>query len=367
MSASWNRSLGLAWLLTLVAASCGTVEEPKLPDAWGKERAERPLSHADCVALALHSAPIASAWRARRMAAEVADLRAEATHLEVEVRRGYDRLVVARLRVELRRASQVVFEQQRAGLERFVTAGIEPKIALERADAELMQARAEAMKAETEARLLEIEFAFALGFARPVHLVLSDPVTPQPAAPVPGLEPLLVRAAEERQELVAAKERYASELERAHLQAERVRFLPTVGAGPRLESGEVRGVASLDVELPIFDGGGAGDQAQNAALLASASELRRQAQRVAGEVALAHERGALARALEQASLPLAAARRALRERVERLFTAGEATFQEVILARREAIEAELTALDAALAVAEARLDLAAALGAVSVR
>src|SRR5882762_2616456 len=61
----------LAGLLA-VLAGCRSVVEPALPAAWTEADAAGPLTHADCVRLALQSAPTAAAWRARLLAARAA-------------------------------------------------------------------------------------------------------------------------------------------------------------------------------------------------------------------------------------------------------------------------------------------------------
>ena len=422
-----TRTLRVTTVLVFLGVACRTVVEPQLPEPHAPQLAAQPLSHAACVDLALRSVPNHAGWQARllaakaqvraagtlpnprlnaswedfgiggaahpvqqtfgiafaleallargrreaaathQLAAEIADLRAEQVLVAVAVAKAYDRLCTDRLRVALRREGLVMTERGKDALAKFVEAGLEAKVALDRAAVEAARARAEVARAQAQERLDEIELAFALGFARPVALQLSEPMTPADTIQIVDLQELLRQAAVARPELAAAQERYAAELERAHLQAAGLRFLPTATFGPRIESGEVRGVASLDVELPIFDSGSAADAAQNATLLASAAEARRQAQKVASEVAMAVERHAGAAQLVVRELdPLAAARRGIREQLERLFAAGEVSFFEVITARRDEIEAALDALAARAALSEACLDLDAALGRVRV-
>jgi outer membrane protein TolC len=68
--------------------------------------------------------------------------------------------------------------------------------------------------------------------------------------------------------------------------------------------------------------------------------------------------------LSQHARDLADRRRALRERTERLFHAGEAEYAELALARRDEVQARIALLDAELAVATGRVDLDAAAGAL---
>src|SRR5207247_2357893 len=125
-----------------------------------------------------------------------------------------------------------------AAVDRFVVSGLAARVELERAEAELQTARAARARAENEARAKELALAFALGFERPVELELADPPTSESPLESAELESLLAQAAERRPELAAARGHYEAELERLKLQASRVRFLPTVGAGYRTESGD---------------------------------------------------------------------------------------------------------------------------------
>ena len=415
--------LALAWF-----ASCrATISEPALPPAWSQARAQEPLSRDDCVELALQSAPNAAAWQARNLAARAhrdqaqllanpiaslawedfglnqaaaqsvvqttlslalsledvfarkrraaaaryeleaqeADLRAEIVKLAAEVARDYDALVASRARVRLREELAAVAERQRADVQQFVSNGLAPRFDLERAEAELEQSRAQLAKAQGEARSLELEFAFALGFERPVALQLSDPLTSAGAATSRDLSDLLASAARMRAEISAATARYRAELERLRLSAERVQFLPTVGAGPRKQGSELRGIATIDVALPIFDSGAAAERVQQASLLAAAAALRSSAHAVAREVCAASERLDTAEAyLSEHARSLDGRRRALREGTERLFRAGEVQYPELALARRDEVEARIALLDAELAAATARVDLDAASGAL---
>ena len=412
-------------LLVVLLAGChGTVVEPVLPAAWNESDAARPLTRADCIDLALRSAPTAAAWQARRLAArarleqagtlpnpilglgwedfglndkahritqttltlawaladvaaregretaarhdleaEEADLRAEAARLSADVSRAYDELVAARSRVALQQDLASVAERQRADVAHFVDSGTSPRIDLERAEAESAEAQAGVDRARSDARALELELAFAVGFERPVELQLADGLTPDLTEPQAALGDLLASAAAARPELIGAQARYQAELQRLQLVADRVRFLPTVTAGPRSQGDELLGVAGLEVELPLFDSGEAEEHGGQAALLAAAAALRDAARVVAGQVCAAAARAAAAQAqLDDHARDLAERRADLRDRTEKLFRAGGAEYADLALARRDEVAARLAQLDAQLAVAEARIDLQLALG-----
>jgi cobalt-zinc-cadmium efflux system outer membrane protein len=415
-------ALGASVLLALPA--CLGVEEPEIAPAWSGPDAARPLSHEDCVRLALESAPTAAAWKARLLAARAAlaqagafpnptldftwegiglvghtelheqetltlafaldeiaarkrkrnaaafDLEAEEAALAVErlqlaaeVRSSYDELVAARARAALEGELEELAEEDRAAVQEFAASGLVPRIDAERAEAELAAAEASRSSALAAARARELAFAFALGFERPVHLELAEPLTFVEAADPEALESSLERAVENRPELAAASARYHAELERAKLEASRVKFLPTISGGPREEGDEASAVAGISVVLPIFDTGDAAVAAQNAELLASAAAMRRAAHDVAAEVCRAHDGLLAAReALEVHARGLAARRSALREGTKRLFEAGEADYKDLVLARRDEVEARVSVLEAELAAALARVALDAAVG-----
>jgi len=399
----------------LALAACGSVNEPTIAPGWTAAEAAKPLHRSDCVRLALAWAPGAAAWKARRDAAEaelrqaktlpnpsllvewedfgilsaagslvqttyslgialsdlfstsgrgtaathardavIADLLAERRNLALDVCRAYDQLLAARKGAEL--AKRLAANQQRArdAVARRVRVGLEAGVDLQRAEVEVMEAEAEAAQKHNEARAQELALAFALGFARPVELQLADDLITEIEAPVGDLEALLATAAETRPEIAAAKARYESELERLHLAASPVRFLPTVAPGYRTLDGEHLGVASLDLELPVFDTGSARIAAQDAGLLAAAAAMRKAAQATAQDVAAAAQQWTAAQAfLHEHAEPLAARRRTLRADLERLFEAGQASFDTMLVARRDELRAEQTRLTAALSLSEA--------------
>ncbi|HUR27129.1 MAG TPA: TolC family protein [Planctomycetota bacterium] len=417
-------SHALFLIAACVAACRAEAVPPEIAPAWPAAVAARKLTRADCVALALRSAPNQAAWTARlalaraelerakrlpnptlslgwedlglnaaaqhgpvqttlslavaledlvsrkgrtkvakhALLAEEAELRAEMARTASDVARAHDRLVAARGRVALSRELAQVAEAQRAAARKLVAAGVLAAIENRRAEAELAEAETEVTASETEARVLELELAFALGFERPVALALAEGMTQADRA-LSDLDALLARAVAQRPELQSAAEGYAAELERLRLTAARVTFLPTISGGPRTQGDELSAVASIDAVLPIFDSGALAKTTGEAELLAAAARARQAAKSVASEVCTALERqhGA-AEFLDAHARERSARRRRLREDSERLFTAGEIDYGALVLARRDEVEARRSELDAQLALALAQIDLDAALG-----
>jgi cobalt-zinc-cadmium efflux system outer membrane protein len=414
-----------ALLVALCASACASVVEPKLPLPLGPEAASEPLTRARCTELALQSVPNAAAWRARldharaalagarrlpnpslvlnfedfgipgvassapvqttltlgealadlasrkrrtaaaehALAAEEARLLSDRAQLAADVSRAYDELVAARARQVLDRDLVEIAQTQRKAVARFVELGESPRLELEKAQAECLDATLQSSEDEASARADEIELAFALGFERPVALQLAEGLAPALAEEADELEALLAQAARNSPLLRAASEDYGAALERAHIAASGVRFLPIVRAGPRTVDGETRAVAELEAELPLFDQGQSERSAASAELLAAAAAVRGAAHELALQVSLANAALATARArLETQAQPLAEQRVRIRQRTERQFEAGEATYLELVGTRRDEVKARVGVLDAQRGLAGARTELARVLG-----
>jgi cobalt-zinc-cadmium efflux system outer membrane protein len=408
-----RRAMPVVWALILHAAACASVEEPKVAAGWDADLAGQPLTHADCVRLAVRFAPTSAAWQARldaaraalaqagtlpnpllaltfdgfpwsaaapaslltttislgaqldelfstsyreavashELAATIADLQAERRRLSIDVCRAYDRLLASRRRVELETRLAASTARQRAIGGRLLGGGLARARAGARAAADAAQAQADRDRAVAEARQQEIAFAFALGFREPVPLQLADALLP-PADAGAELQQLLADASRQRPELAAANERYAAALARSNLKATSIRFLPTVSLGVEPARGHTLGFAQIDAELPVFDNGEAEEDVASAELLAAAAAARRAAHAVAAEVTADADRGySAARFLAEHAAPIAALREEVATAAEREFAAGSLPFQELQQAQRDLAAAERARADAELAAA----------------
>jgi cobalt-zinc-cadmium efflux system outer membrane protein len=421
MSGRSRRRRRLAWLSSIAVAlapGC-SVSEPVIASGWTAERAAAPLSHADCVNLAEASATTAAAWRARwltaeaalrqahamtnptftgswenisfspktgvpleqtfsftmgladffareyrvsaaeaNLAAEDAALAAERRNLNVEVRHAYDHLVAARERVHLREDLVAAAERQSAVAERMVAVGLTARIDLERAATERMQAESDLAQAVSDAHIEELALAFALGFDAPVSLALSEPMSSLEGARIEATAEMVPEAIAAQPEVEVAKARYDEALANAQLAAHRFQLLPALTGGYRRAEGHDLGVASFELPVPIFDSGAAAEDAQNAALLAAASNLEQAVRRTGADMqeTLARARAAHEQ-LTQHATRLAQKRHELSGATERLFAAGEAPYDDVLLARRDEITARLSLLEARANAASASVDL----------
>lgn len=410
-------------LALLLCCQCGTVDLPVLAPPHSEQVAQHPLSRADCEALALSSAPNAASFLARRLsaqaqlrqektwpnpvfapswdylgfghliaeqtmsigvslaslltrstrisaaehqaAAQVAELEFEIQELILEVRVGYDELIAARERVVANQTSVAVAEKVMAAVSKFFAAGTGTAVEVSQAEAALAEARLALDAVVADAELQQVAFAFALGFERPVALMFSEPMTKisttEPAAQMIEL------AAVERQDLKAATARYETEIDRCHLANARPRFIPAIGGGPKFQGSQTYMSASLEVELPLFDLGGAAIAEQDAALLLSAAELRKTAQLVARDINLAlAEQAAAHRHAYEHVLPLASLRMKLLHDQQRLFEVGEVTYANMIIAENDEATARVLTVDARLRCALAALRLQFAAGILKV-
>jgi outer membrane protein TolC len=406
-----DRSRGRAGVALLLAlAACHAVNEPVVAPSWPPAAADAPLTRADCVRLACAWAPARDGWRARyltavaqvraagllpnpqlllewedfsigpavpasllqqtftlswaigdvllrstresiathELEATLAELQTERRNLAVEVCRAYDGLVAARRAAAIATSAAAAAARHRDALQRLAGDGEAPPFDAAVADAEAAEAAAAAAAAQREAGAQELAFAFALGFERPVPLQLADGLNEPVVAA--DLESLLAQAAAARPELAAARAHYAAQLDRLHVAASPLRYIPVVGAGYRRIDGESLGVATLDVALPLFDAGGADVAAADAVLLDAAARARVAAHVVAGDVASTAARVAAARSRRDEARDVAARRTALCAAALRWFEAGELGFADLRSAETAALTAQRELLDAGLAL-----------------
>ncbi len=412
-------------IASLALSACGSFAVPEPPRGWSAADATEPLSRADCVHLARENATTVAVWNARldraradlraawappapsfatewedlgvhpapvpapvqttyslglalgelftmpwRIAAArhardaaIADRIAERARLAGEVNAAYDGVVTARRRVALAADLAEIVRRERESVTRFVAAGTQPRIAQDRVDAELAEAENDRFVAEREALRLEQAFAFALGFDRPVHLDLAEPLSAPAEATDADLESLLADAARDRAEITAAFERMRVRVEDRDVEAWRLGLLPTVRGGARRQGGVHSNTAAVELSLPIFDLGQNAVDAANADLLDAAAELASVTRGVSAQVTDALARAVTTRStLERFARPQVERRERLRADTERLFHEGQVDLDALVTSLRDEARARRELLDAEAAAAAARVQLDAALG-----
>lgn len=427
MTAHRRRIIVIGFLALLgTFLGCAEVTEPSIGPAHTSKEIHLPLTHAEAIRLASSAAPTAAAWRARldgaraalmqsrrlpnpgfeaswedfglwpgstnevlqqtfsltaaladicarpyreraaefELRAEEAAVRAEIADLSAEVVAAYDDIVFLRQRAAALGAAAKAQKERADALRRLVKQGLESSFRAETAAVDLLEADGDAFTARSAAEIAEVSFTFAIGCVRPLpELLLADEPDTTSADAARDLESMLTEAAVSRPELEEADFRYRATLERARLEAHRLRFLPTPGFGGRTVDGDARGTATLNVELPIFDDGEAESGRNDAELLASAATARRSAATVASEVTKARLSVVQAdETLDRFVRQELAERRRLRELAGLLFDAGEISLDERDAATAQMLAAEVAEIDALAKCAAARTTLAHALG-----
>jgi len=279
--------------------------------------------------------------------------------MEAEIQGAFAAAVRAQETLALRHEAVLIARRLEEAVARRVEMGDAPVVDLRRARAERGAAEAAAagaVAADAEARAA---LAAAPGDAgRAVDGVIGDAA----GDPLPGgLEDLvaglngspLIRAAESRAVSSEARARAVSRARIPDLEIE---------AGLRESSSESSFDLGFRVDLPLFDRGGAGLDAVRAEALAAAAQAR--AARLALEARLRGAHAAMTAARQGADIyaetvipeTLAALRSA-----EAAYAVGETSLTEVLLARRDWLEARLTHIDLVRDAHTARAELHAIL------
>lgn len=181
--------------------------------------------------------------------------------------------------------------------------------------------------------------------------------------PLPGLDAVLARAARSPARRAADLERARREAALDLARAERIPDLK-LGAGVRwIDDVDPDYMLDLEIELPIFDAGGAAVAAARSGLAAADADRRRvDAEATAEAAVLYHEWEAAAervRVYERDVLPAA---REVFDAYRQAFEANPAGADDLLDARRDLYRAEADAIDARVELARARAALARATG-----
>ncbi|WP_051378969.1 TolC family protein [Derxia gummosa] len=237
------------------------------------------------------------------------------------------------------RAAEQAAQRERAVavIRKRVAAGDAPRIEQGLAESEAAQARSAVRAAQAKAAVARAEFARRYGIAAPAE--------PVPSLPEPSYDPVDIDRYIEAvladnheirlAEIDAARARLMADRERAELLPD-----PTVGVHAGRERGGIERIVGVSVSMPI---GGPARTARVSAALAEAdmADERLRATRVR-VVQSAYELATLANAARDSWDSLQAAA-ALAERnadlAERGYALGELGIGELLLARRQAIEA----------------------------
>lgn len=294
----------------------------------------------------------AARWK---LAAEQHGVRDERRQLAIEIGTSYFGLLAAGHK---EKASEDLLHEAREALrlaeESFKLGAVSGHdVALART--EVRQAESELFDARREARAQALTFSFALGADRPIAARVQETTLTLPldldrvttiSATLP--EALLARAAERDPALARARaEREAAEQE---LKLEQLKIIPlhdAVGTAERKNAAEGMGATyAFEVPIPLFDWNKGGIGKARAALLAAQTEEEKARRELASRLSEAWESYNTARTrYETYALRLTADREKLALDAQDLFASGQMSYTDLLQARREWRQTELTAVD----------------------
>ncbi|WNG25138.1 TolC family protein [Cystobacter fuscus] len=297
---------------------------------------------------------------AAQLAASEARLQALRVTLATEVRGAFARLLAAEQELRLDDEGRLLAEQALRAAEERLTAGAASRIEVNTARVEMGRAAHERVLSVRRRSLALAELRLLLGLEPTETPRLSEDWKPDDAEP-PPLEALLERALAQRAEVKAARAELDAARAEVTLASREALPAPRLGASYSREEDAHIVQGTLGIELPLFN------RNQEARGLGAARRIRAQAEleaterMVRSEVALALERYQNARAamavygadvLEALQQNLAL--------VNEAYRAGKVDFFQLLVIRRDALDARRGSIDALaeLLIAEAQLQSA---------
>lgn len=215
---------------------------------------------------------------------------------------------------------------------------------------QLGREKAALARATGDVQALEKQLAAVLGLPEDETAEASGPLVPEPAPrPAVPLAPTVDAAEMER---AAAHARVTRE---ETAQRPTVRLL----GGYQLDQGAHIVTGGLAIPIPLYGTRDASIAAARGEAQAADAAVVAAKRRAKGDLIAAYSRvEATGRALD-ATRPAKEEARAMVQRAQRAYSAGESDLPTLLLVRREALESELAVVDAELAYAQASLDAAA--------
>lgn len=299
--------------------------------------------------------PFEVAAARKKLAAEKHGVRDERRQLAIEIGSAYFGLLAADRKVK---ASEDLLhearEAQRLAEESFKLGAVAGHdVALARVEAR--QAESELFDARRETRAQALTFSFALGADRPIaarvqETTLTLPREIESVTTITDTIPaaLLARAAKIDPALAKAQaEREAAEEE---VKLERLKVIPlsdAQGTAERKNAAEGMGATyAFEVPIPIFDWNRGGREKAKAALLAAQTEEEKVRRELVARLSEAWESYNTARVRYEAyAKRLMADREKLALDAQDLFASGQMSYTDLLAARREWRQVELTAVE----------------------
>lgn len=223
------------------------------------------------------------------------------------------------------------------------------------AQTEVRQSEAELFDARHEEEAQSLAFAFALGADRPALVRIQDEeprftkLLPQDAATTATLPPESLLAQALKADPLYAKAQASREAAEAGLQLQYRRRVPlseaSASAGSKSVPEGTGGIFSLDIPIPLFDRNQGGVKKAKAELLAARTEEEKARREVAARLSEAWNAYSVAKQrYEGFAQQIEKSRARLASESNDLFAAGQISYTDLILARREWRQAELAAV-----------------------
>lgn len=296
------------------------------------------------------------------LAAAEAVLRRAERALAHRVELAFARALAAERRVEIARSELSLLERLLAFEERRLSAGAGTQIDLNLARAAAGRVRQRLETTRAERATARSALAEAIG-ADPTKALAPRGPLPRWKGDLPPLDELVERALARRADLAARR----SEVQRSRrrLELERRLAVPNLRAGvfERREEGDEITGAMVSIGIPLFDRNQGGIAQADAEIDRRKADLDTSELAVRRSVADAWSRYRAARRAVAAldTLVVGTLAESL-ELLERALAAGKVSAGDVLVLRRELVEAERQHVDAELDLASARSDLRLAVG-----
>jgi len=295
-----------------------------------------------------------------RLAASEARLQALRVTLAAEVRGAFARLLAAEQELRLDDEGRILAEQALRAAEERLTAGAASRIEVNTARVEMGRAAHERVLSVRRRSVALGELRLLLGLEPTEAPRLSEDWKPDDSEP-PPLEVLMERALANRAEVRAARAELDAARAEVKLASREALPAPRLGATYNREEGAHIVQGTLSIELPLFNRNQAARGIGAARLAESQASLEATQRLVRSEVALALERYQNARAA--VAVYSADVLEALQQNlalVNEAYRAGKVDFFQLLVIRRDSLDARRGSIDALeeLLVAEAQLQRA---------
>jgi cobalt-zinc-cadmium efflux system outer membrane protein len=273
------------------------------------------------------------------LASSTARLEAERVELAAEVREAFARALASEQELRLAEEGRALAEQSLKAAEERLAAGAASRIEVNTALVALGRAARERARATQRRVTAYAQLRLLLGLEPTEALTLEGDLRGTASTP-PSRELLVAQALTQRPEVKAARAELETARAEARLASREALPSPRVGASYSREEGAHIIQGTLGIELPVFNRNQAARGVSAARVAQAEALLGATEQAVRSEVGLALERHQAARAAAEVySEEVLAALQQNLELVNEAYRAGKVDFLELLVIRREALDA----------------------------